>query len=172
MKYKLVLITALIYTIGACTVSKKVTKNSAVLKQEARDFSLSIIQSYFTKDCNKVYASMNDSLLIMDGDGVFLKIDIKKKLCRSLKKAIRDKNKTFKDYLESYIVEILSQKDLEKKFNITLPTYFKKEDTNFFFIGSKLKKGKEETNHFIWDDLFVFMVNKKNKIWTLKGLSG
>jgi len=172
MKYNLILNVLLFITLGTCSSSKKVTGNLKDLKQEAKAFSLSIIESYFTEDCKKHYNSMSDSILIMDGDGIFSKIGKEDKLCRSVKKAIRDKEKTFQDYIDSYNIEILTPDELTKKFNKSLPDYYKTTDSDLFFIGYEFKQGKERIDNFIWDDMFIFMVRKENQIWTIKGVSG
>ncbi len=166
------LITIFIFTFRIFINAQETTQNLESLRQEAKDFSLKIVKSYFTENCDYIYRSMSDSLLIMDGDGILSKISKKEKLCNSTKAAIRDKQKTFKDYLNSYKIEILTQKALEKKFNKKLPEYYKTINSDFFFLGYKLKKEKNHINDFIWDDMFIFMVRKKGDVWFIKGLSG
>lgn len=150
MKYNLILNIILFITLGACSASKNAMENSKNLKEEAKAFSLTIVESYFREDCKKFYNSMSDSILIMDGDGIFSKIGKEDKLCRSVKKAIRDKEKTFKDYFEFYNIEILTPDELTKKFNkLSFPEYYKTTESDFFFRGYKLKQGKERTDNFI-----------------------
>lgn len=158
--------------LGACSSSKNITGNAKNLKQEAKTFSLSIVQAYFSEDCDKVFNSLHDTILVMDGDGVFPKAGKEDKLCKSVKKSVRDKDKTYQDYLDSYDIEILSPKELMEKFDQPLPDYYQTTASDFFFIGSKLKEGKERSDNFIWDDAFIFMVRKENQTWTIKGVSG
>ena len=157
-------------TFVSCSASKKIAEDSEGLKREAKDFSLTIIESYFSKDCEKVFNSMSDSLLIMDGDGIISKFEVEERLCDAVKRAIREEGKTIRDYTESYNIEMLTANELAEKYNYSLPEYYLTVESDFFFIGQRLKVGEEVD--FIWDDLFVFMVRKQNQNWILKGISG
>ncbi len=168
---KLYLITIFIFAFGISINAQKTVQSLDSLKQEAKKFSLKIVQAYFKEDCDFVFNTMSDSLLIMDGDGIISKIGKKEKLCKSMKRAIRDKSKKIKDYIDAYNIEILTRATIEKKFNTKLPKYYKTTHSDFFFLGYELKKGSN-TSNFIWDDAFIFMVRKKGGIWFLKGLSG
>ncbi len=169
MKYYLILNVIIFVSFVACSTSRKVSVTTEDLKQEAKDFSLSIIKSYFDEDCNKVFVSMSDSILLIDSGEILAKIDIENEICQSLRKAIRDKEKSFKDYTEFYNIEILTPIEIYKKFNRTIPEYYKPTDSDFFFIGYELKEGKDRADNFIWDDMFVFMVRKENGKWVMKG---
>ncbi len=172
MKLNLALTITLLITLGACSIPKKVTVNSANLKDAAKDFSLSIIKSYFNEDCYMVYTSVSDSILLLDGDGIIAKKGKEDKICQSLKKAVRDKEKSFQDYLVFYNVEILTPNEIYVRFNRPLPEYYKLTESDFFFLGYELKKGKDHADNFIWDDMFVFMVRKENGVWKIKGVTG
>ncbi len=169
MRDYLTLSLILLFTLGACSTSKKATLSLKDLKQEAKDFSLSIIKSYFTEDCNMVYTSMGDSILLIDSGEIIAKIGKEDEICRSLKQAVRDKEKSFQDYIEFYNIEILSPKEIYEKFDRTIPEYYKPTESDFFFIGYELKEGKDRKDNFIWDDMFVFMVRKVNGKWVMKG---
>ncbi|MFK7947776.1 MAG: hypothetical protein AB8G11_09305 [Saprospiraceae bacterium] len=141
-------------------------------KMAAKTFSLSIVEAYFSEDCDKVFNVMSDAVLIMDGDGIFKPKEHDDKLCQSIKRAIRDKEKTMENYLETYKIEMLNREELEIKFDAKLPDYYKTVDSDFFFIGWELKEGKTKVDSFIWDDMFVFMVRNENGVWKIKGISG
>lgn len=141
-------------------------------KQAAKVFSLSVIETYFSEDCDKLFGMMNDSILIMDGDGVFAIAGKQDKLCKSMNRAIRDREKTMADYLETYKAEILTRTELEKKYDRKLPDYYKTIASDFFFLGFELKEGKTAEDNFIWDDMFVFMVRYENGSWHVKGVGG
>lgn len=102
----------------------------------------------------------------MDGDGELSKFGLEEKSCRSVKKAVRDKEKTFQDYIDTYIIEVLTTQEVTKRYkNMSLPEYYKTTENDFFFLGHKLKEGKDRSENFIWDDLFIFMVRKEGEIW-------
>ena len=171
MKYKQTLILLLI-SLAACSVSKNSIKKTNKLRQEAQDYSLSIVKAYFTEDCDKVYNSISDPVYSMEGDGAISKIGKEDRLCKSVKKAIREEAKTFQDYTEAYKIEALTPQELLEKFNRPLPDYYKTTESDFFFLGYELKEGNDRAKNFIWDDMFIFMVRKENKSWMIKGVSG
>ncbi len=174
MKYYLMLLGLFgMLFFGACSSSKKVVKNTSDLRQEAKDFSLNIIESYFNSDCEKLYDSLSDSILLMDGDGIIAKNDVKEKSCKSVRKAIYNKEKTFQDYLNDYTIEVLTSKEaIESLHGKKLPDYYITTDLDYFFLGGKLKEGKQRSDNWIWNDMFIFMVRKENGVWKVKGATG
>ncbi len=172
MKHKLnpIFYLLVVFFLGACTVSKPKVSDTATLKQEAKEFSLSIVKAYFSEDCKMVISLMSDSVFTFDGDGVFETKGMEYKLCKGIKKAIRNKEKTYKDYLDSYQIEMLTPKELEEKFKMKLPDYYHRQPSDMIFYGGKIKEGKGDK--FIWDDMFVMLVRKEKKGWKWKGVSG
>ncbi|MFV0484374.1 MAG: hypothetical protein ACK5MG_09825 [Bacteroidales bacterium] len=108
--------------------------NQEKLRQEASEFSLSVVKTYFDEDCDKYWSFVSDSILLMDEEGTFAKEDKKDKLCSSLKRAIRNKDKTFQDYIDTYKVEILTKEELENKIGEELPSLNRLTDFDFFSI--------------------------------------
>lgn len=165
MKQSIIYILAILL-FSSCLQRKHNQIKADVTKQQnkmaAKAFSLSIIKAYFSEDCDKIFNVMSDSIMIMDGDGIFSPKGHEDKLCQSIKRAIRDKKKTMNNYLETYKIEMLTRTELEEKFKMKLPNYYKTVDSDFFFIGWELKEGKTKTDHFIWDDMFLFMVRNEN----------
>jgi hypothetical protein len=170
MKYSIYILSILICT--ACYHATKKAVQAQQTKQHAKVFSLSIVEAYLSDDCNTVFNAMSDSIFIMDGDGIFPTKGQEDKLCGAVKRAIRDKEKTMADYLETYTIEMLTRTELEERFERKLPDYYKTIASDFFFLGWQLKEGKTKVDDFIWDDMFVFMVRYENGNWTIKGVSG
>ena len=144
-------------------------KNEISLKEEAKQFSLDFVKLYFQKDC-KNYDLVSKSVIILDGDGIVDKKNLKDKLCKSFNSAIRNKSKTYKDYIKDYTIEIYTLQELIEKSGVKLPNYYISTETDYFFFGYKLKDETKE--NFIWDDMFIFMVRKENNMWVFKGASG
>lgn len=172
MKYNLSIITLLLISLAACSASKTSTKKTNKLRAEAKEFCFSIVKAYFAEDCEKVLNLISDPVFTMDGDGAISKIGKEDKLCKSVKKAIREEGKTFQDYFDTYKIELLTPNELLKKIKVSLPDYYETTDTDFFFLGYEVKEGKDRSDNFIWDDMFIFMVRKENKSWIIKGVSG
>lgn len=142
------------------------------MRQEAKVFALDIVQAYFEEDCEKVNNAISDVVYTMDGGGAISKIGKEDRLCKSVKKAIRDEEKSFQDYIDAYKIEILTPEELIEKTNRPLPDYYKTTGSDFFFLGGELKGGNDRAKNFIWDDMFIFMLRKEDKSWIIKGISG
>jgi len=162
MKHTVFLLVLVTMTLFAC--------ESKPIEEQAKDFSLSMVEFYFTGDCLAYVASFSDTLIVMDGDGTLLKRELDRdQFCRTFDKAVNDKTKSFDDYIESYKVELKSYAQLDGEELMMLPNYYQPKDDDFFFNGFVPKEGVAD---FIWDDMFIFMVRKENGDWKLKGVSG
>jgi hypothetical protein len=158
--------------LNGCGVFGKAKKEREFLRAEAKNFSLTVVKAYFREDCGFVYNAFSDSVLIMEGAGMFTDLKKNEKICRSIRSAIRDKSKNYQNYLETYQVELLTQKELQKTIPVKLPSYIKMTNKDFFFMGYKMKEDQVNMENFIWDDLFIFMVRKEESGWKIKGISG
>lgn len=138
-------------------------------KNGAEKFARSVVKSYFEEDCDAFFEALSDSLIILDGDGVFSKAGEKERLCKALSRAVRDKDKSYQDYIENYQIEMLTAAEVEKRFGRKLPDYYKPQPGDWFFIGFA---PMAEFTSFIWEDMFFFMVRKEKGRWTLRGVSG
>lgn len=145
-------------------------KDQNSLKQEAKNFSLEIVKSYFQGSCEKYYDLMSDSVIILDGDGIVEKKNFKDKICESFTSAIRNKSKNYKNYTDDFIIEMYTPQELLDKKGIKLPDYYIPTETDYFFFGNTLKDKTKKK--FIWGDMFIFMVRKENNKWVFKGVSG
>ncbi|MFD2910100.1 hypothetical protein ACFSX9_15325 [Flavobacterium ardleyense] len=171
MKYYIISLIALLFSATPISSTQE-DESSFDLKEEAKEFSLTIVKSYFTKDCDVVYDAMSDSLLRFSTEKPVLKKPLKVKLCDSHKEAVRDKSKTFQNYKDMYQINLYTPAELEQKFNQKLPDHYKTTETDFFFMGFELVQGKDRSEDFIWDDMFIFMVRKEKNGWIIKGISG
>lgn len=172
-QYKFFIIINFLLIIQSCKPSQQLVITPEVLKAEALTFSLEMVETYFTLDCEKYYEQVSDTIYIMDGDGVVSKVGKKTRICKTLNRAIPDKSKSMKDYLETYQAKILTVTELEQSFEQwKKPTYYNPLPNDYFFIGFEVKASKQHIPNFLWDDMFVFMVRKVNEKWVLKGVSG
>lgn len=169
MKFPLI---ALIFFLGiiSCSITKY---SSTKLDKQALDFSLKMVKHYFEEDCEAAYAMMADSMLTIDGDGVFAKAPLKERLCKGIKKAIRDKDKSYQDYLNTYNPSVLDSKALQEKFpKLNYPDYYTPLPNDRFFLGFEFKEGVSKDKNFIWDDLFFFVIRKTGNQWKMIGVEG
>lgn len=158
-----------------CTISfaEEANFQDSPIKKEAREFSLQVVETFFTQDCDQFHHLLADTFVLLDGDGEFSKDgELKEKLCQSIKLAISDKSKTFDDYVKYYQIDIFTRSEIEHNFDFLFPDNIDIRETDLFYVGMKFKDGGKAIEHFIWDDLFFFMVRKTDETWSIKGLSG
>ncbi len=142
------------------------------LKNEAMQFSLEVIKTFFRKDgLNSYLEKVSDTVFSLRGKTIFLKKDDRRKISESFKEAVRDKSKTFQDYQTYYKYEVLPIQEFIETYNLELPKNFKTTETDFYFMGLLLKDSKKNATNFIWGDCFNFMVRKVNGKWCLQAIA-
>ncbi len=138
------------------------------LKNEAMQFSLEVVKTFFQKNEQFYLKKVSDTLISLN-DKVYFKKKIKDRLDRIFKDAVRDKSKTFQDYQSSYKYEVFSIQEFEKKFKFKLSKNSKLSNLDFCFFGGIIKDSKKDSENFIWDDCFSFVVRKEKGKWFVKG---
>ncbi len=171
MKYFVVLLLGSVFFFSSCFSARKAGK-IADLKVDAKEFSFGIIRAYFEEDCDRVYKSFSDSIILMDGDGIFSIEGMEDKICESVKSAVRDNSKTIVDYLAMYQIKMYTPLELETELEAQLPDYYIPDPSDVFYVGGALKPEEALGPNFIWDDMFVFMVRREGSVWKIKGVSG
>lgn len=153
------------------TINSSSAQSAEKLRTEALEYSLNIVESYFGDDCQPMLSTMTDSLFILE-EMEYTELKGKEdKLCESHAGAIRDKDKTYQDYLSYYKTRVLSVEEFvteSKKHNhenLVFP------DDSFIFFGWELNEGKSREDYFIWDDMFAFVVSKVDGEWRIIGIA-
>jgi len=141
-------------------------------KEQAKEFSLKIVKTYFDNDCNqyvsylddKIYDLMNNEKLLLSKEQ--LKV-IDENSC--FLKDIVNNGYSFQDYLNSYEIIIMDKNEYQLKHpGSKLLNSFNSENS-YLFIGLELKDKNSED--FISTGYFRFIVKKENGIWKLTHLS-
>ena len=141
------------------------------LKKEAREFSLQLINTYFTQDCNSYYGYLSPEILLLESNvALTLTDEVRSKVCESVQRAVSDKGKTLQDYLNTYKLELLTRAELEAKVGRSLPEHFNTTEIEFYVVGFEPKDGSSAK--FIWDDMFAFLIRKTNGVWKMKAPLG
>ena len=169
-KLILILLIAVFISLSGCAPRPLKIDSGLSEKEQAKEFSLQIVKTYFDKNCDAFYDALSDTVYLLDDDGPFEKNSgIKKKLCESIAKGVRGEY-TFQDYLNSYDVRILEKTEYETEFKVGKDLQkFKPTLNDYLFVGYKVKANK---TNFMWDDLLVFMVRKTETGWKISALSG
>jgi hypothetical protein len=138
------------------------------LKQEALEFSLSLISTYFAEDCEAYLNHLSDEMIFYERGGtILLNDEIKSRLCERVPRAVSDNTKSMTDYLAAYNPQVLTRAEVEAKIGKPLPDYFNTTEEEFYFLGFEPKEGIA-TEKFIWDEMFTFLVRKTNGKWKMK----
>ena len=148
-------------------------------KEEALEFALSMVETYFTKDCDAFYDKLSNPLHTLEEDIDIIKTnEIRNLFCEPASQETPDTytflgmtgNYTFQEYLNIYDHRVLSKTEYEQEF----PSFknlinFNKEIGNYLFVGWETKPNQEG---FMWDDYLAFMVRRINGQWKISALLG
>ena len=153
---------------------------SLLEKEQAERFSLSFVETYFTKDCDKFYNSWADYYYIIDDKVAGSKYDMDKEdYCRLVNRFV-DEGYTFNDYLSLYEPKLL------EKSEYTIPPYslelekiensgFIPEARDYLFIGSEIKINKNyyiiPKKQFVDTSPLVFFVRKIKEEWKVVAIN-
>lgn len=141
------------------------------LRKEALDFSLSIIQTYFSKDCESLTNKFAPNLYSIEDDEIILLEEIKEEICESVEDALEDESKIFQDYLLDYNYQVLTKAEFqlayEEEYGVSDSIDFEYLNSTFFFFGNKTKDPK--VKEYLWFDLEVFAIKKVNGRWLIIG---
>jgi hypothetical protein len=152
---------------------QKNTAPTKKMKKQVATIGLNIVKSYFEGDCKKDFLPyFHSTLFALDGDGV-IEVDdkFKERLCEMHQRAVKDKSRTYADYLINYQIQVLTKPNYEKLMGkIELP-YYTPEDNDLLFVGSMASSYKVLPD-FIFDDLFYFMFRKIGKKWKIIAVGG
>jgi len=145
-------------------------------KEGALEFSLALVETYFTGDEDKFCSHLADTLYIV-GEGAGR---ITKEEAISIIKEDKPfpfgedySEFTIDDYLENYSPKIMDYEEYSKEewavFRLFPIDGWTPDADDFLFIGYEVKPGKEG---FMWDNLLVFMVTYQNEKWEFIAFSG
>lgn len=150
------------------TKSNSSSKSIAIdLKKEAMAFSMKLVRSYFDCDCKVLQQSLASEVYTF-ARAVAITDEMKQKICESVKSAVTDTSKTFKDYELVYKTELLSKAEVEAKAKAKLPAHFDTQSNEFYFLGFEQRSNTGSAN-FIEVRLFALLIRKVNGNWQVKG---
>ncbi len=138
-------------------------------KEQAKDFSLKIVKTYFDKDCNTYVKYLAETLYdLSDKRDPMSKSTItknKKDFCDEFEREIVRGEYSIEDYLESYNIRLLDKSMYEAEFpHLSNLTEFKPTANDYLFLGNEAKRNSE---HFMWDDFLIFMVSNTDEGWKI-----
>ena len=143
------------------------------MKKQVATIGLKIVKSYFDGNCKTDFLPyFHNTIFALDGDGAIeVNEEVKEKLCEIHQRAIKDKSRTYADYLCNYKIQVLTKPNYRKIMGkIELP-YYTPQDNDLLFVGSMASPNAVLPN-FIFDDLFYFMFRKIDKKWKIIAVGG
>lgn len=146
---------------------------SAKSKKQALAAGLKIVESYFGGDCKtKFLPAVHTTVFTLDGDGaVEMNEEMKARLCETHARAVKDKTRTYQDYLANYDVQILTKPEYEKLMGKIQFDYYTPEESDLLFVGS-MPSVHATLPNFIFDDMYYFMLRKIGKKWKIIAVGG
>ena len=142
-------------------------------KEGALEFSLLLVETYFTGDEDRFCSHLADTLYTIEGEGSFTKEDTISAIKEDKPFPFgRDYSEfTMEHYLENYHPEIMDYEDYSEYPELSGLSIdgWEPDADDFLFLGYEVKLGKEG---FMWDDLLVFMVTYQNGKWKYIAFSG
>jgi hypothetical protein len=136
-------------------------------KQEALNFSLRFVQTYFVDDCQNSLDFLSDTLISLSSYELVRKMENELGLCEAVGKAIEDNSRDFSDYERLYLTTIRSKTEMDANYPDALPSVIIEGD--YFFDGHHLKEDVDPAENFIWGSAFILMIRKENGQWKVKG---
>lgn len=153
MKYSLKFIILFLVFVNAYSQNKKL---------EAENFYKSIIKTYFEKDCDKLYNSINDSITIIGSfDGKIYssaKIKESRKLCNRFEKYTTDLI-SYENYIKNYEILVLNKYEFTSDINSIIDIKYL-ERLSMFDVFKNIKKFK---NIFSPSDYLIIGTINKNE---------
>ena len=145
-------------------------------KEQALQFSLSVVESYFTLDCDFYLSVWHSPWVYLE---YYQIVDInfnelseadKSFACEEMKKNVKTNEHwqgapprgtySFQDFLTKYESKLHSFSEYKTLF----PRLDKWQDTESYLFTSKPKEGETK---FVWDDTLFFMVKKIGNEWKI-----
>ena len=155
------------------TITTPTSRESYPTKEDALDFSLELVETYFTSDEDKFCSHLADTIYSLEGEGPITKEEAIRYIKEDKPFPGEDYSKyTIDDYLRNYRPKIMDYEDYSKRYpqlsRLSIDGWTPGAD-DFLFGGHEVKPGKEG---FMWDDLLIFMVTYQNGKWELIAFSG
>jgi hypothetical protein len=152
---------------------KKQTTPTKKMKKQATTLGLEIIKSYFEGDCKKDFLPhFHTTIFALDGDGAIALDDkLKERLCEMHARAVKDKTRTYAQYLMNYKIQILTKPEYEKLLGKIEFDYYTPQESDLLFVGS-MPSSEATLPNFIFDDMFYFMLRKIGKKWKIIAVGG
>ncbi len=174
MNFKIVAILLCVLMLASCAKiqesrEEKKLQRMEVQREEALEFSLSVVQTYFDRDCDKLYEKLDSPLYSFGKNKLQSKNAVVKMiLCNEIGSVVTGDH-TYEEYLNDYDQKVLTKPQYDKEMPyLTRAKDFQPTNEDFLFVGSKRVNGEKD---FIWDDFFLFVVRKTDENWKVSTLS-
>ena len=168
MKYLTFFILLLSLFICSCSEDDNpVESNNDVLKKEAEDFSLNVINCYFTQDTTSFRSYLSELLYMIDP--VEPPYETSKFILSHYLSSYNYSDFTLDNYKDTYDYYIIDYDTYSKDFEgwVTALDYWHPSKNDFFFFGFELK---EDKSPFMSSKPLLFMVSKSSGEWKLKAI--
>jgi hypothetical protein len=135
--------------------------------EEAQDFSLKVLDCYFTQDTLTFSNYLNDDIYIIDPNQPPYKKD--EFIVSHYLSAYDYSNYSLADYKETYFYEIVSYDQYYEKYGswFDMLKYWSPKEDDYLFEGYQIKEGKQP---FMNVRVLFFFVTKSSGEWKIRAL--
>lgn len=162
--FKFLLVIATIVIFCSCSDNSNITEpepqETKTIKEQAYEYSLTIVNCFFTKDTNTFLNNLTDTLFELGDDAPDLTSEYNFNWLFSADR-IYDSSYTLDDYIATYNPNLIGIDSLSNYFTPPSVTW-SFDSTTFYFMGDPRKDGKQS---IMTDDLINFTVTKRFGIW-------
>lgn len=142
---------------------------SQIDKKEAEAFTMNYLRAIVENNCDVYYSSLSNKLFVLNKTET-LDRPSKELACDGLPRAIRNKTKTFENFLNDYKIIIILPDELENIYSQPLKNYVKNKN-DLLVLAFMPKPGFNfEEDNYLFDDYFRFLIRFENNKWVVKGI--
>lgn len=166
----LVIVHIAFVSLASCQSKSKLTESGA--REQALSFSLDAIENYFTNDCLSFLELMHSPINMIGEDEAVTVESVDNSICLSISKAVKIESMTVEDYKSIFKPMVMTVSEYQAFFDNPLPEPNHIEEGEFIFIGFIPQDANVSVSEYIWDDLFAFVVGKRNGNWKITTIGG
>lgn len=142
---------------------------SQIDRNEAEAFTMNYLRSIVENNCDLYYSSLSNKLFALNEKGTIDKPS-KEYACDGLQRAIRNKTKTFENFLNDYKIIIILPNESESVYGQRLKNYTQNKNDLLVLAFMPKPEFNFEEDAYLFDDYFRFIIRFENNKWVVKGI--
>ena len=138
-------------------------------RTEAEAFTMNYLRAIVENNCDVYYSSLSKKLFALNKKETFNKPS-KEYACNGLQRAIKNKTKTFENFLNDYKIIIILPEELESVYGQPLKNYVQNKNDLLVLAFMPKPEFNFDEDNYLFDDYFRFLIRFENNKWVVKGI--